>query len=156
MNWIQTLSLSSNFKSLILGSRLKGLSLFVGDPPNTYSTIFTPKPPESLGLKYKNEWVCYMFIINSKNLKDDYLKIPALVWLESGPWVNDRLDVKIGSPWVDHVESLHTWCSALPCNCNGASEPVVPVGTFTSFEPLFSHNFLAADVVIWNKLKRKN
>lgn len=90
--------------------------------------------------------VCLELIV-----KDDYLKIPALVWLESGPWVNDRLDVKIGSPWVDHVESLHTWCSALPCNCNGASEPVVPVGTFTSFEPLFSHNFLAADVVIWNK-----
>lgn len=48
-----TLSLSSNFNPLNRGSKLaSGLSLFVGDPPRTYSTIFTPSPPvESRGLK---------------------------------------------------------------------------------------------------------
>jgi hypothetical protein len=36
------------------GSNASGDSLFVGEPPSTYSTIFTPNPPvESLGLKAK-------------------------------------------------------------------------------------------------------
>lgn len=48
-----TLLLSSNLRERKRGSSPEsGLSLFVGDPPNTYSTIFTPKPPvESRGLQ---------------------------------------------------------------------------------------------------------
>lgn len=51
-----TLSFSSNFKLLKRDSMFEsGLSLLVGDPPNTYSTILKPKPPaESRGLWTKN------------------------------------------------------------------------------------------------------
>lgn len=48
-----TLSPSSNFSPRRRGSKPdKGLSLVVGEPRKTYSTIFTPKPlVESLGLQ---------------------------------------------------------------------------------------------------------
>lgn len=42
---------SSIFKFLNRESNANGLSLLVGEPPKTYSTIFTPSPPvESRGL----------------------------------------------------------------------------------------------------------
>lgn len=52
-----TLSLSSNLSACKRGSKpARGLSLFVGEPPNTYSTIFTPRPPvESRGLQAKSK-----------------------------------------------------------------------------------------------------
>lgn len=61
-----TLSLSSNFNPLNRGSKLaSGLSLFVGDPPSTYSTIFTPSPPvESRGLKTAEKET--LFIIQNR------------------------------------------------------------------------------------------
>lgn len=47
-----TLSFSSNFKPLKRDSIFdNGLSLLVGDPPRTYSTILNPRPPESRGLQ---------------------------------------------------------------------------------------------------------
>lgn len=47
-----TLSFSSNFNVFKRGTSAdSGLSLLVGDPPRTYSTILTPNPPvESRGL----------------------------------------------------------------------------------------------------------
>lgn len=49
---MHTLSFSSNLRLRRRDSMLdNGLSLFVGDPPSTYSTILTPRPPvESRGL----------------------------------------------------------------------------------------------------------
>lgn len=50
-----TLSFSSNFRPRKRDSMFdSGLSLFVGEPPKTYSTILTPRPPvESRGLSKK-------------------------------------------------------------------------------------------------------
>lgn len=45
---------SSIFRFLRRESKANGLSLLVGEPPRTYSTIFTPNPPvESRGLLIK-------------------------------------------------------------------------------------------------------
>lgn len=71
--------------------------------------------------------------------------MPALEFVSCGYW--RRGGAKIVSPCVDHVESRHT-CS--PCNCNGGNGP--PVGIFISALD-FSHNFLAADVVICKNQK---
>lgn len=43
---------SSIFRPRMRGSSANGLSLLVGEPPSTYSTILTPNPPvESRGLR---------------------------------------------------------------------------------------------------------
>lgn len=53
----KSLTFSSNFKPCKRDSMFdNGLSLFVGEPPKTDSTIFTPRTPvESRGLQKRNE-----------------------------------------------------------------------------------------------------
>lgn len=141
---------SSIFRLRIRGSKANGLSLFVGEPPRTYSTIFTPKPPvESRGLQRRKGIGQSSMNLHVNEMFGNYLKMPVIVLSFR------RAIMPLLLSCVDHIccsfdqtpwcSFDHIWCSLLPGICNGANGPVFLISD------LLSHNFFVCDDVIYKE-----